>query len=184
MKTFKSLQTYLNDKGVDGSTPPEKVAEFKVEYRKEYNAHFGREKRPKRINLSPNGEEYQKLSRCAEEAKLSVSRYVLDAAIAQSDSTLVVPNSDAIYELSRQVNAIGHNINAVVHTIHASKSYNDVSFYKDLSREVTALKKVVIDFLNEPLKLESAIRVFVEVYPDERITALNQYLAELKKELL
>lgn len=148
-----TLEQYLSRYGVNAETPPERIAELKVAYRKWYQREYGRlrREREKDIKVRMTKEEYRQLKKAAKEHGYdNLSPFLKTMAFAYLDQRFIVPDESKLDELTIQVQRIGNNINQVVHHAHRMKRYDMKSTYEGLSDGVKRLKTEVQSAVKQP----------------------------------
>lgn len=98
------------------------------------------EKRDKRINLRLTQEEYETISKSANDAHLSLTAYMTKSSLGRQ--IFVV---EGINELARQHRALGNNINQLTRLANAGQ-INVVNLGEFLA-EYESIGKSIIDFL-------------------------------------
>lgn len=159
MEKYKSLQDFLQQKGVSSQTPmPDIVALKKAYWKEKRKLYYQIEKqRERRINITLSNQEYALVKRSADLHGERVTPHAKAQLLAQLNKSVLLPNEDAIFDLIAEINAIGNNINQVVHTMHAVRAYHDMNRYNELLVGVRQYQKRIETYLKNPPDLYEAL---------------------------
>ncbi|MGB0524628.1 MAG: plasmid mobilization relaxosome protein MobC [Flammeovirgaceae bacterium] len=177
---MKTLRAFLEEQGLDQSSPTEKINEAKKTHRKQYIRayHDQYKKEVKRTSVTLSKEEHKQIESAAKRHQIKVATFIKACTLAYLEGQYILPEDTKVQALELGIRKIGNNINQIVRKLHGHK-YVNADDIEGMQHKLHELEALISNSLRRPERISTLLEQHIKQNP-EMLTQLELFVQKQK----